>query len=115
MNQIVLSGRFTKEHNLESSKDGKTKILRNAIAVKRDENTTDFVPITFLGKLAESVEKYTGKGNRITIVGELHITNYEDSKTKEKKSFTSVLVNNAEFIDFKDSKENSNESTDLPY
>ena len=115
MNQIILSGRLTKDNNIQESKDKKTKILRNSIAVKRDKDTTDFVPVTFLGKLAESVEKYTGKGNRITIVGELHITNYEDSKTKEKKSFTSVLVNNAEFIDFKDSKDDSTESTDLPY
>lgn len=114
MNQIVLSGRFTKEHNLESSKDGKTKILRNAIAVKRDENTTDFVNVTFLGKLAELVEKYTTKGNRVQVIGELHITNYEDAKTKEKKSFTSVLVNNCEFIDFKDNKKDET-STDLPY
>ena len=110
MNKILLQGRLTKENNLEQSKDGKTKILRNAIAVKRDKTTTDFINVTFLGKLAELVEKYTTKGNRILVEGQLHIQSYTD-KEGATKSFTSVLVNNVDLIDFKD----NNKPEELPY
>ena len=103
MNNVVLLGRFTKEHNLEESKDGKTKILRNAIAVRRTDEITDFVNVTFLGKLAETVEKYTKKGGRIAVQGELHIQSYKD-KDGNDKQFTGVLVNNIDIIDFKEEK-----------
>lgn len=116
MNNIYLIGRFTKEHDVQESKDKKTKILRNTIAVSRDKETTDFIPVTFLGKLAETVEKYTTKGNRISIVGALHITSYEDAKTKEKKSYTNVLVSNIDLIDFKDNnKDNKPTDDQLPF
>lgn len=111
MNKIILQGRLTKENKLEQSKDGKTKILRNAIAVKRDKTTTDFFNVTFLGKLAELVDKYTTKGNRILVEGELHNQSYTD-KDGNVKTFTSVLVNNIDLIDFKD---NNKPEEELPY
>lgn len=111
MNKIILQGRLTKENTMEQSKDGKTKILRNAIAVKRDKTTTDFFNVTFLGKLAELVDKYTTKGNRILVEGELHNQSYKD-KEGNTKTFTSVLVNNIDLIDFKD---NNKPEEELPY
>lgn len=106
MNKVILSGRFTKENELEESKESKTKILRNTIAVNRDKTTTDFINVVFLGKTAELVEKYTTKGNRIQVVGALHINNYEDKETKEKKTYTNVLVESVDLIDFKEKENN---------
>ena len=111
MNKVYLIGRFTKENEIEESKDKKTKILRNTIAVKRDKENTDFIPVTFLGKLADVVTTYTTKGNRISVVGELHIQSYKD-KDGNTKSFTSVLVSDVDLIDFKDNKGTQD---DLPY
>lgn len=108
MNQVILLGRLTKDNQIEESKDGKTKILRNVIAVDRDKNTTDFVPVTFLGKTAEIVNEFIKKGQRLLITGELHVSNYEDQKTKEKKTFTNVLANRVDFIE---KKENNSENT----
>lgn len=109
MNNVILQGRFTKENKIEESKDGKTKILRNTVAVKRDKETTDFINVTFLGKLAELVDKYTTKGNRILVNGELHVTSYKDKEGNDK-TYVNVLVNGVDLIDFKD----SNKPEELP-
>ena len=111
MNKIYLIGRLTKENEIEESKDKKTKILRNTIAVYRDKENTDFINVTFLGKLAELVTANTTKGNRIAIGGELHIQSYKD-KDGNTKSFTSVLVSDVDLIDFKDNKTTND---DLPF
>ena len=111
MNNINLVGRLCKENELQESKEKKVSILRNTIAVKRRmEDESDFINVVFIGKVAELVDEYTEKGNRIGVVGELHINNYEDDEGN-KKQYVNVLVTNVDLIDFKEQEEKKTKKT----
>lgn len=108
MNKVLLTGNITKD--LEIKKSGDTDILKFSIAVKRDKDNVDFIPITVFGKQAEAVVKYCGKGSKILVSGTLRISNYED-KNKVKRTSVEVIAdtyNGIEFISSKKSEVDEN-------
>lgn len=102
MNKIELMGRLV--NDVELMKGKSIEYSKFTIAVKRKgKDEVDFINCVAFGKVAESIVKYTEKGNRIIVEGSIQIENY---KTKEGNNSTTVnvIVNDFYFVDFKQKK-----------
>jgi single-strand DNA-binding protein len=104
MNRIILIGRWCKDNDLRYSASG-VAICKNTIAVDRrgKEKKTDFIPVTMLGKLGENIANHSGKGRLVAVEGTLQVDNYE--KDGQKRTFTSVLAANVQFLDWPKDKQ----------
>lgn len=93
MNKVILVGNLCRDVEAEKVGKGKNKVSRvwNTLAIRRDSETTDFIPFTILGKGAEILEEYASKGDKILIEGRLETYTNDDNKT-----IISVLANNIE-------------------
>ena len=106
MNKVVLIGRLTSDPEISYTSGAKpTCIAKYSIAVSRaskkeGEQDTDFIPCRAIGSRGEFAEKYFNKGQRVGVLGELHIDSYTDNSGNKKWS-TYILVNEQEFADGK--------------
>ena len=104
MNKAILSGRLVKDVELSYLPKVGTPKINFTLAVERsyqkdyNNKVVDYIPVEFVGKRAEKIATLIGKGKRVLIQGELHITNYK--KDDQYKSFTSVSANLIEIIDY---------------
>jgi single-strand DNA-binding protein len=120
MNITMLVGRLTKDSELRFTGNEK-KVGNFTLAINRDykntngEYETDFINCVVFGEQAETLNKYTQKGDLIGVQGRLQTRNYEDKEGK-KHYITEVLVNKVQFLSTKNSQKNENnvESSD-PY
>ena len=86
-NSVVLKGRLTGDVELKQA--GKTVVANVSLAVNKDKENVDFIPVTLWGDVAKNVEKYVTKGMRIIVIGELSTNTYE----KDGAKITKVFVN----------------------
>lgn len=107
MNHYDGIGRLVRDVKLESTQSGKS-YLKNAIAIDRKGEGTDFIPIIAWEKTAEFIDKYFRKGSRIGISGRIQTSTY----TKDGKSRTSVdvVVEEVTFCESKTTEDVSNKS-----
>lgn len=98
MNQLIISGRPTKTPELRMTESRK-KVVSGTLAVQRNKETTDFIDFVAWETNAERLEKYTDKGGRVILTGELQTRTYE--KGDKKIKVTEMFVNKVEIIDFK--------------
>lgn len=115
MNVVILTGRITRELELKFSKDGKAYCKFN-IAVDNPfkKDSPDFINCSAFGKTAEVLEKYSGKEKKIGVEGRLQMNKYE--KDGETRTTYEVMVNQVEFLEFKEKVENvssENSSSDI--
>lgn len=115
MNNVQLLGRLTKDVELRVSQKTKKNFAYFTLAVKNGEEAI-FIDCVAFDKLAETIEKYVKKGNRLLVEGSLNVSSYTDKDGNNKKS-TNVFVNKITFIELAAKKETSeNEATeDLPF
>lgn len=59
------------------------------------------------GERANALTTHTTKGKRLLVSGNLEIINYEDSKTKEKKQWTLVNIEQYDIIEWATEKPNA--------
>lgn len=120
MNQVELIGRLTKDIELRYTAS-QVAVARFSVAIDRgkdkDGNSkgADFPSCIAFGKTAEFLEKYVGKGNRLSIVGRIQTGSYE--KDGVKHNTTDVIVDKVTPIDWKDSKKQaapSYDNSDIP-
>lgn len=104
MNQITLTGRITKD--IELTKAADKDVVNFVIAVKRDKDTADFIPVTVFGKQAENTVKFCGKGSNVLINGSLRIRSYED-KNKIKRYVPEVVANSYNGVEFLSTKKDN--------
>ena len=115
MNQVILTGRLVKDIELRYT-PSQVAVARFSIAIDRgkdkDGNSkgADFPNIIAFGKTAEFLEKYVGKGNRISVIGHIQTGSYDKDGTKVYT--TDIIVDKAEAIDWKNS--NNNSADDIP-
>ena len=121
MNNVQLMGRLTRDAEVKYLDNN--QVARFTLAVdkglskdKKEEMesqgkpTADFINCQAWGKIAENISKYTGKGLRVLVNGSIQTGSYE--KDGQRVYTTEVLVNNVEFIDWKNSgSQNGNNST----
>lgn len=108
MNKLLLIGRLTKDAELRYTQEG-LAIARFTLAVDKEKKkeegaTADFINITAFSKLAENIEKYTGKGKLIAINGRIETGSYE-KKEGEKVYTTNIIAEKVQFLEWKDKNE----------
>ena len=104
MNKVILIGRLTRDNELRKTQSG-VSIVSNTIAVNRfnKKDEVDFIPFTVLNKTAEILDKYTHKGDKIALIGQIQIRSYED-KQGVKRTFTEVFGESIELLEKKEEK-----------
>ena len=68
INTFTIVGNVTKDVELRFTTN-KTPTTTYSVAVNRDSNECDFIPVTTYGKQAENDAKYLKKGSRVEVVG----------------------------------------------
>lgn len=102
MNKVFLIGNLTRDPELNTVANG-VSVCRFAIAVNRayqtadGERQTDYFNITAWRQLAERVEKYCKKGNRVCITGSIQIRDYEDNQGN-KRTAVDIIAQDVEFL-----------------
>ena len=114
MNKCILVGRLTKDPETRVSQgDNGTTITRFSIAVNRRFKNkegvyeADFPNCVCYGKTAEFVDQYFKKGMAIGITGRL-VTGSYTNKDGQKVYTTDVVVEEAEFVESKNSSSSDN-------
>lgn len=102
MNKVYLIGNLTRDPELTETSSS-IKICRFSIGVTRNyvnadgEKETDFFNCIAWRGLAETVARYTHKGDKVAIIGSIEIRNYEDSKGVKRTS-VDINVSDIEFL-----------------
>ena len=122
MNNVQLLGRLTKDVELRVSQKSKKNFAYFTLAVPNGEDAM-FIDCVAFDKLAETIEKYVKKGNRLLVEGSINVSTYVDKDGNNRKS-TNVFVNKITFIESakkEDDKKSSKKSKkdeydeDLPF
>lgn len=109
MNKIELMGRLVKDIELKKGKnDNIYGVFTLAVGRKENKEITDFIDCIAFGKLAETISKYTEKGNRLIVTGALHFNAYTDKDGKNRNT-VSIIIDDFFFVDFKTKKEEKKE------
>ena len=107
MNNVNIIGRLTKDVEVRKTSTNKSvssfSIAVDNLATKDGEKTTSFFNCNAWNNVAETLSKYTRKGDRIAISGSLIQRTYE--KNGEKISVVEINVNSITLIENK--KENA--------
>ncbi|MFP5493138.1 single-stranded DNA-binding protein [Parvimonas sp. G1641] len=130
MNNVILTGRIAKDLEIRYTQTG-TAYCRLTLAVDRGmskekkqeaeakgQPTADFINCVAWNKLAETINRYSGKGKKILVEGSIQSGIYT-AEDGTKRYTTDILVNRAEILEFVDN--NTTEDTqpfgqfDLPY
>ena len=114
MNNIILTGRLTKDVEMRYIPVTGTPVATFTLAVNRDfvkkdgTRDTDFIPVETIGKTAEFCKNYLSKGRLVAVQGSIRVDRYQDKNTQEFRVFTKVSARNIQALD---KKPNSNNST----
>lgn len=103
LNTTTLTGRLVQEPEAkEVAKKGQEpyKVLNATLAVNANEDTVYFIPVVFYRRLAEVVEEYCEKGDKITVSGFLQQQTWK-TETGETRSRISVVVRDVELMSTK--------------
>ena len=103
MNSVVLVGRLTKDPELKYIPGSGTAVATSTMAIDRDYKkdgkvVTDFIPIEVMGKSAEFMANYCGKGRLVALQGRIQVENYQDQQGN-KKTFTKVVARGVQALD----------------
>lgn len=102
MNKVFLIGNLTRDPERTETPSG-IVCCRFTVAVKRSypnqdgDYETDFLNCTAWRGQAESIAKYIKKGNKISVVGNIQLRNYEDNDGI-KRTAIDIIVSEAEFL-----------------
>lgn len=121
MNNVILSGRLTRDPEVRHSQNGNEEkvVARYTLAVDRiysKENQADFINCVEFGKLAEFAEKYFYKGIKLIVRGRIQTGSYTN-RDGVKVYTTDIIVESHEFAESKrtsEQKSNAPISNDVP-
>ncbi|MEB7050035.1 single-stranded DNA-binding protein [Mammaliicoccus sciuri] len=112
INSTTLVGRLTKDPELRTTPSG-VEVGNFILAVNRTftnqngEREADFINCIVFRKQAVNVNQYLSKGKLAGIVGRLQTRSYEN-KEGQKVYVTEVVCDNVQFLEPKDSQNDSN-------
>lgn len=106
MNNAQLIGRLTKDPEIKYINNDQMAVATFTLAVDRhnEKKETDFIRCKAFGKTAENLEKFTGKGCRLGVTGRIQTGSYTD-KEGLKVFTTDIIVDRADFLDYKNAQE----------
>ena len=117
MNQVIISGRITKDIELKYT-TSQMAVARFSLALDRgkdkdgNDKGADFPNCVAFGRTAENLEKFSGKGLRVSIIGHLQTGSYD--KDGKKVYTTDVIADRVEIIDWKGRTESASQQNDIP-
>ena len=117
MNNIILTGRLTKDVEMRYIPVTGTPVATFTLAVQRDylkkdgTREVDFIPVEVIGKVAEFCKNYLSKGRLVAVQGSIRVDRYQDKNTQEFKIFTKVAGRNIQALDKKPSTNNTSNTT----
>lgn len=118
MNKTILTGRVVREPEVNTYGKGKDKgtVARITIAVRdgKDAEGNDqaqFIRCVAFGKLAEIIEKFTDKGQVVSVCGRLRNSSYEDEDGVTRYN-TDVVIEDLDL--FGRSSDNTDEEEEKP-
>jgi single-strand DNA-binding protein len=104
MNQVIISGRMVRDAEIRYNGADQLAVGRFSVACdrppKNGERQADFISCVAFGKTAENMERFTGKGLRVAVVGRITTGQYTN-KDGQKVYTTDVVADWVEFIDWK--------------
>ena len=118
MNKIILMGRLTRDPEVRYSQgESSLAIGRFSLAVDRrfkrqGEADADFFNCTAWRAMAETIARYTKKGNKVAVTGSIQLRNYEDNQGV-KRTAVDIIVQDIEFLTPK-SSDGFDEIADAP-
>lgn len=102
LNKVILIGNLTKDAEIYTTSGGVT-YTQFVLAVQRNyadasgEKQADFINCTAWRGLAENIAKYTKKGDKLAVVGEIQTRSYTDKEGRNRTA-TGIIVQEAEFL-----------------
>ena len=118
MNKVFLIGNLTRDPELTETASG-VPVCHFAIAVNRNyssqdsERQTDFFNCTAWRGQAETIARYTKKGNKVAVTGSVQLRNYEDNQGV-KRTAVDIIVQDVEFLTPKANGESFDDMMDEP-
>lgn len=109
MNKFFIIGNLTRDPELSQTPSG-VSVCKFGIAVNRSytnsngERETDFFNVVAWRALGENCGKYLSKGEKVSIVGRVELTKYED-RNGEEKTAVNVVAEDVEFLSPKSDEE----------
>lgn len=113
MNRVIIIGRLTQDVDLRyTTGDNPLAVGKFTVAVdrkfkKEGQLTADFISCAAFGKLAENIEKFFKKGNKICIEGYIQTGSYTN-KDGNRVYTTTVIAETMEFVESKGQAVTSN-------
>ena len=113
MNNIILTGRLTKDVEMRYIPVTGTPVATFTLAVQRDyvkkdgTREVDFIPVEVIGKVAEFCKNYLSKGRLVAVQGSIRVDRYQDKNTQEFKIFTKVSARTVQALDKKPDTNNT--------
>ena len=117
MNNIILTGRLTKDVEMRYIPVTGTPVATFTLAVQRDyvkkdgTREVDFIPVEVIGKVAEFCKNYLSKGRLVAVQGSIRVDRYQDKNTQEFRVFTKVSARSVQALDKKPSTNNTSSTT----
>lgn len=111
MNKVILIGRIVKDIDVQYTKSNKA-YTKFSLAVNREfkndkgEYEADFINCIAWDKTAETLEKYTSKGQQIAIEGRISVDKTTDEKGNNRY-YTNVIITHFEFISYAKKEEHN--------
>lgn len=105
LNEVRLLGRLTRAVELRTTPGGHP-VAQFSLALNRKwrdeagqmQEETTFVDIEAWGKRAETLAKYTAKGDPLYVGGRLRLDQWTDKTTNEKRSRLKVVLDDFQFL-----------------
>jgi len=106
LNRVILIGRLTADIELRHSND-QVPYCYFTLAVNRPRNKdkADFIPCVAFRQTAELMKRYLGKGSLISLEGRMEV--YSTQKNGEYNTRINVVTDTINFLDSKNSRNNS--------
>jgi single-strand DNA-binding protein len=107
MNNIVLTGRLTKDPELRYIPESQRAVASFTLAVDRPfaKDKADFIKITVFEKQAENCERFLTKGKLCGVQGRLQTGSYKN-KDGQTVYTTDVVADRVEFLEWGEAKQN---------
>ena len=98
MNKVALVGRITKDIELKHTLNG-TNIVRFTMAINRQkkDDGADFINCVAYAKIAELMDQYVKKGDRLGLIGRIQTGSYE--RNGSTIYTTDIIAENIEFME----------------
>lgn len=104
INEVMLIGRLTKDPEIKMTQNGKDCLMFN-LAVNRDDNDANFIRCVAFEKIAQNINQYLHRGDRLAVIGTLISRSYQN-QNGQRVFITEVLVRQTQFLN---SKNNNNQ------